>query len=673
MIDLKRVEKQSVQSLPDASNGVAPASWDLWNLFPARGPILSPFGTRVRERELRQWDREDYALLWSGAVSGLLNRWSAAQWELKSTDDDGGEDESGDAFHDVLTQAHFGQGWTSFIKMVGRDFLRHDIGAFIEVIGPGPADGPITGAVSGIAHLDSLRCIPSGNPEFPVFYYSTDGKLHKMHRTRVFQIVDMPDGDESYPGVGRCALSRAITILEREVLMNRYIRTSLDDVPKPGIGVIAGMSPETREKAIQAYINDQNRDEKVPFGRTLWLHALDAVANPLKVELLSFSEPPEQFNFKDYTELNVNALALALGVDKLDLWELTSSALGSGQQSQVMASKSKGRTFGAFVTEIERFVNDVLPDTLEFAFNTRDSQDDMDTAKSAQLWSSVSRANADVMNADERRRFLANQVESINDAITDEAGNVTRYNDTSDQTKPEDIAPASDQQQGQPPPQQGQEPAQKAFSDTRSEFINHFIDLVKAGAADDLTRRRFGIVLRAQLQRLGRQAYKDGLEAGGVVDEMTPDDDSAITDWVKAQSGYVTAFADELYKRGLPESMIAVRARLWANKSLETMYHAGVASADRNGMYEWKLGMTEKHCKTCLALDGQIHRMSTYTRRRLLPKSDKLDCKGYECDCGLHRRNGAKAVGRLPKSVEKMHHAHHRPRDEHGRFVKEAA
>lgn len=676
-VNLKPAIRNTVQDLPDVKNGAGGAAFDLWAVSAGRLPLLPAWGTRARERSLRAWDREDYQLLWSSAVAGLLNRWASVQWEIKSDDDTSGENGIGDSYHEILTQAQFGLGWTTFVKMIGREFLRHDIGAFIEIIGAGDPMKPLTGQVIGIAHLDSLRCIPTGDPEYPVIYYAIDGKMHRMHRTRVYQLVDMPDGDESYPGVGRCALSRAITVLEREVLMNQYIRVSLDDEPKPGIALASGMNEETRNKAFANYLKEQQRDAKQPWGRTAWLYSLDAKSNPVTVEFKAFAEPPEKFDFREYTELNVNALALALGVDKLDLWELTSSALGSGQQSAIMASKSKGRTFGAFLVEFERFMNELMPDSLEFAFNTRDSQDDMETARAAQMYTNVAKAASGMLSIDEQRRYLANQVESISNAITDTEGNVQRYDDTRDQAKPEDMTNAPEQQPQpgqQPPPQQGaqQQQEQKAYDDTRSEFVARFVALVRAGAADEVTRRRFGFVLRGHLQQLGRQAFRDGLAAGGVQDEMSDEDRAKVALWLKEQSAFVTKFANELYSKGLPESMVVIRAQIWANKSLETMYQAGIASADANGMYMWQLGNTEEHCKTCLACAGQVHRMKTWQRTGLMPKAGTLECGGWQCDCSLSRTD-SRARGRLsrvPKAAEKEHHAHHQPRDEHGRFVR---
>ncbi|MGA0506735.1 hypothetical protein ACO2WS_26100, partial [Escherichia coli] len=67
-----------------------------------------------------------------------------------------------------LRQADFGRGWGSLISKVLLDYLRQDGGGFIEVIAPGnPLKAP-TAPATGLAYLDSLRCLPTGDPEYPV-------------------------------------------------------------------------------------------------------------------------------------------------------------------------------------------------------------------------------------------------------------------------------------------------------------------------------------------------------------------------------------------------------------------------------------------------------------------------------------------------------------------------
>lgn len=76
--------------------------------------------------------------------------------------------------------------------------------------------------------------------------------------------------------------------------------------------------------------------------------------------------------------------------------------------------------------------------------------------------------------------------------------------------------------------------------------------------------------------------------------------------------------------------------------ALDGVYNAGIMFAKKNQMLTWHLGNTEKHCKSCLKLDGGRHRASWYVDRDYIPRKPgaAMDCGGYHCDCRLTDDNG---------------------------------
>ena len=58
-----------------------------------------------------------------------------------------------------------------------------------------------------------------------------------------------------------------------------------------------------------------------------------------------------------------------------------------------------------------------------------------------------------------------------------------------------------------------------------------------------------------------------------------------------------------------------------------------------NPYLEWVYGPTE-HCKDCVRLNGQVHRASEWRKKRLRPKSRKLECKGFFCQCRFRKAEG---------------------------------
>lgn len=191
---------------------------------------------------------------------------------------------------------------------------------------------------------------------------------------------------------------------------------------------------------------------------------------------------------------------------------------------------------------------------------------------------------------------------------------------------------------------------QKAIQATRLDFEMAFEDVLTEARAGNLTKRKFKTAIRSIIKRYGRKAYDDGLTDGGVDPaEITSEDLETVNDLIQRQSVYVTAFADVLYGDGISDAVATQKPIMWFNRSIMPFYQNGVVSARANMMVEWVLGTTEEHCDSCLALDGQRHRMKTFQRAGFLPQSNghkELICKGYHCDCKLLPTTG-KARGKL--------------------------
>jgi hypothetical protein len=153
-----------------------------------------------------------------------------------------------------------------------------------------------------------------------------------------------------------------------------------------------------------------------------------------------------------------------------------------------------------------------------------------------------------------------------------------------------------------------------------------------------LDRRAFGVTMRSFLKNYGLKAYKDGLSQGGVnVEALDPDDNAEYMRVFVEQSQYVSGFAEDVFvKKAVNAGNIQDRALMWG-KSLQAFNDEGLASADANGMYMYRRGLTSDSCVDCRHLDGQVHRLKTFKKRGKMPRSNRLACKGYRCLCYLER------------------------------------
>lgn len=162
---------------------------------------------------------------------------------------------------------------------------------------------------------------------------------------------------------------------------------------------------------------------------------------------------------------------------------------------------------------------------------------------------------------------------------------------------------------------------------------------------------------RAYIRRDAEAVFIEGLKAGGVdSEELDAEDSATIAAWVSEQLGYVAGLWDAVdkllddFERGLikqPDFIARRRALyerigLWG-QSLRDLGSAGKASALANMMCTWRLGATEKHCRTCARLNGKRKRLKWFTSRGYYPQqngSETLECGGWRCECVLRDDKG---------------------------------
>ena len=665
---LTRAIDTSVQIPPSVSRDGITTQWSIGG---ARGTYLPPFGTRARELALRDLYRMDEMGLIRSVTTNIAKAVASIPWEIKGATDENDaygqlaarqgwrlrRNNGVEYYQEVFRQANFGAGWGSLCAQGVENFLRYDTGWFLETIAAGDSYAPPIGPIVGLANLDTLKCYPTGDPRYPAVYYDRWGGLHVMHHSRVIRMVDMEDGDELRPGYGDSALSRAVSVAWQEVWIQRYITTRLDDQPPPGLTVVHAVVKQEWEQILARYQQRINADGKPIFGQRVFLHTLDPQYPP-KFENFDFSASPEKFDYRVYTDINVDRIAAAYGVDRQEIMALANGNMGSGQQSMILAQKSRGKTIGFLLQQMERRLNDLLPDEFTFEFKYRDSQEALEEAQKDQIFGATAASLTGVLSNDEKRTYMMNVSENVRDAVQ----NTTRGNDVD--VKPtiaEDntagVAPVTTQPEQSPQVNinddvndeiSAKSITEKAYIDTETAFVRDVRDLLMSASTPNpyLDRRAFTVTMRSFLKNYGLQAYKDGLSQGGVsVDVLDPEDNIDYMGVFLDQSQYINGLADDVYKtKSVTPATAQTRAYMWG-KSLQQFLDHGIGSADKNGMFEWRLGIAE-HCKTCLRMNGQVHRFRTYKARGILPRASTLACKGFNCKCSLVKTFG-KARGRF--------------------------
>lgn len=650
----RQVIKHSVREFNTDKDSFSDIVRYLWY----RGALLpSKYDTR-RERALFDFYWNDHNWLIRGAFGSIAKQIASTPSEIK-----GDQPRLVRYFEDVLSQSEFGPyggGLRGLLTRLATNFLCFDHGALVEIIGKGNPKSAIKGRVESIAILDNLRCRFTGIPEYPVDYWSRKGDIYRLHWTRVGNIVDMPSSVEEWHGAGDCALARAISIMQQQIVMDRYNIQRLDDLPPAGILLLHNVKGWQDSKALY-------EAARVREGSDIWasiheIESLDPAANA-SVEFVPFASTPEHFDYEKYLRVLVNATALALGVDPQDIWPLSGGQLGTGTQSQILHVKGAGKTLADLRTAITRFINFyILPDSLEFQFKFKDAEQDKQTAETEKVLVDVANQLKGVFDVEIAAQYLVDTSERFANVLLDEAGQLRLpSDDPKPEVEPLVVNPGDVTAESETPTTSDTDTAptdqttadsdtpleqKKDIQATRLDFEADWSDAIEAGRDNDVNRRRLGIVLRAHLSKYIRKAFEEGLIKGGVNEPPDENDMNTIAGMIAAQSGYVSDFTATLYKDGLTDAQAAIKAAQWWVQSIQPAYYAGIDSADRNGLYEWVLGLAE-HCNTCKRLAGQIHRMVDWIKKGYWPGCDKLDCHPGECKCTLVRRRNAKARGRF--------------------------
>lgn len=153
-------------------------------------------------------------------------------------------------------------------------------------------------------------------------------------------------------------------------------------------------------------------------------------------------------------------------------------------------------------------------------------------------------------------------------------------------------------------------------------------------------------LFRSAMVEAFNSAFDTGWIDGG--QELPLDEDPAS--WLQAQIsseiGNINALFEQVKQlRDDPEfdffTWITARADGYTN-SVSAIYNAAVLFAKKNQLLEWELGNTEKHCDSCLELNGTRHRASWYIGNNYIPRKPgaAMECGGYHCDCKLKDKDG---------------------------------
>lgn len=176
----------------------------------------------------------------------------------------------------------------------------------------------------------------------------------------------------------------------------------------------------------------------------------------------------------------------------------------------------------------------------------------------------------------------------------------------------------------------------RSYTETRAEFFKAMLGYIADAQANEINRQNFAGRVRTLLRRSGLMAFRDGMnDAGYDPESFSTDELATFRKWQVEQSAYVTGFGAEIFKQGISETEIVIRARMWSDISLQSIYLQGYNAGKPQQRFIWKLGkVITEHCGDCEILANQVHPLTDWISRNLTPRSLKTECM-YGCMCSL--------------------------------------
>lgn len=169
-----------------------------------------------------------------------------------------------------------------------------------------------------------------------------------------------------------------------------------------------------------------------------------------------------------------------------------------------------------------------------------------------------------------------------------------------------------------------------------------------------LQKRQALTTFRRAIETAIERAWIEGAQECGIqADELTVEELTARDEFIFTQNEFAAGFIDDIAAQsktnGGQLTPLLQRAEMWVNQ-YESAKGQSEALACANEKRIWRVGRTE-HCATCLALNGQVRRLS-FWQNNVLPRSapnDKLICRGFNCQCTLEKTDSPLTRGRLPR------------------------
>lgn len=563
--------------------------------------------------------------------------------------------------------------WRKYVSWQAQSYYSTRMG-FVSELGTQGRGGPLV----MIWPVDPCACELSGDPDAPLRYYPRTGGMQEWLPGWFFRACSLVSTDENALGYGFPAVKRCYDLAK--IMVGVYTHYQMKVGARTLDGILTGryISEPQWEEALRA------RNEALNADPSAYLNSIATIMSSggdmPEFVLTTLSSLPDRWDIEVWTKILMRGYELAFGYQG-EFYPESAGVLGRGNEVQIQHRNATAQGGKDFILAHQGELQNALPPTLEFLYDERDvggeTEDaQLQLAKAAVITELTKwQVNQQSVLTVPQIMALAAEQGVIPDSWTPQDENVTatdEVNADEADTTPTDLSVRVQR-------------AMRAFPDEpivrytwpldktrivrmrrRHSFyfpkvLRRSIGQVVKDYRDSLTNLVYnawnrignkqtsaGVMQTAfrtehkrLIARIAPDAYGEGLREGGVpLEDMDDADKRAVAAWVTEQSSFVNEFAKAVVEAGADNTQrdsILARVDTWAS-SVESLGSQGVMSAKANKVGTWRLGKTERHCRTCAGLHGKRHRLVWFKERGLIPRqpgNEALECKGYQCDCRI--------------------------------------
>lgn len=351
---------------------------------------VAEYGDPSRDKDLRMFALIAPLILNGEAI--LTKKVQALQWTIE-----GGRNLA-QKWQKRLNNFENGDGWDYFIARWIRSYSESDKPAYVELIRAFPSwavgdDFQLTPRGQNALEkgkdaaweivdarvMDPVQCNPTTSSEFPLAYRNPHTGLKFFLRPYQFMsLIDQPGVDDKFPGLGVCAVSRAVWAAQEDRMVIRFAMEKMSENPGAGLGIINANIDGLRTALEEAKAEREARGV-VYYKGVIFIPMLNPTGTQT-LEFLSFADLPDGFNRSETYNIMKEVVATAFGLDLLEFGSIP-GRLGTATQAKIAAAKGRTRSMGSIMQGIERsFRYKLLPEAVSFNIKKHDQEEEMQRA-----------------------------------------------------------------------------------------------------------------------------------------------------------------------------------------------------------------------------------------------------------------------------------------------------